>query len=100
MLHRGPHLGQLQARKHLGHRRAPALTPDLHASVEQELIGFNWRQGKVTGTRRTGRLVPSDLSVRGETDGIRLSFSLPKGGYATAVLREVMKVGNPDLAED
>jgi len=68
--------------------------------AEQELIGFNWRQGKVTGTRRTGRLVPSDLSVWGETDGIRLSFSLPKGGYATAVLREVMKVGNPDLAED
>ena len=68
--------------------------------AEQELVGFNWKQSKVTGTRRTGRLVPSDLSVQGEAEGIRLSFSLPKGGYATAVLREVMKVGNPDLSED
>jgi tRNA pseudouridine13 synthase len=36
-----------------------------------------------------------DLSVAGDAQALTLSFSLPKGSYAAAVLREVMKSGEP-----
>ncbi len=45
------------------------------------------------GTRRFGRLIP-DISVLPHNEGITLSFTLPAGGYATAVLREFMKNDN------
>jgi tRNA pseudouridine13 synthase len=47
-----------------------------------------------TGTRRP-ILVGTDLSV--ERDPLTLSFSLPRGAYATAVLREFMQVDPRDL---
>ncbi len=53
-----------------------------------------WRTSKkarVTGTRRLGRLLLDDLEVAAHDDGVLLSFSLPKGAYATTVLREFMK---------
>jgi|APSaa5957512576_1039674.scaffolds.fasta_scaffold15104_2 tRNA pseudouridine13 synthase len=45
---------------------------------------------KLTGTRRFGRLVPR-IEVAEVPRGIRLSFMLHKGGYATSLLREFMK---------
>lgn len=45
---------------------------------------------KVRGTRRLGRLLP-DIETRTTSRGLQLSFSLPKGAYATVVLREIMK---------
>ncbi|WP_440765452.1 tRNA pseudouridine(13) synthase TruD [Natronorubrum sp. DTA7] len=47
-----------------------------------------------TGTRRA-MLVRTDLEV--ETDPLTLSFALPKGSYATVVLREFLKVDPVDL---
>jgi tRNA pseudouridine13 synthase len=47
-----------------------------------------------SGTRRA-ILVDTDLSV--ERDPLTLSFSLPRGSYATAVLREFLKVDPRDL---
>lgn len=47
----------------------------------------------VRGTRRLGRILP-DLSLDASEEGLVLIFTLPKGAYATTVLREVMK--NPD----
>ena len=47
-----------------------------------------------TGTRRA-ILVGTDLTV--ERDPLTLSFSLPRGSYATAVLREYLKVDPRDL---
>ena len=47
----------------------------------------------VRGTRRLGRILP-DLSVEALEEDLVLIFTLPKGAYATTVLREVMK--NPD----
>ncbi|GAB3325141.1 tRNA pseudouridine(13) synthase TruD [Haloplanus salinarum] len=47
-----------------------------------------------SGTRRAV-LVGTDLSV--ERDPLTLSFSLPRGSYATAVLREFLKVDPRDL---
>jgi len=47
-----------------------------------------------TGTRRA-ILVGTDLDVA--YDPLTLSFSLPRGSYATAVLREFLKVDPRDL---
>jgi tRNA pseudouridine13 synthase len=43
------------------------------------------------GTRRVSRIRPSDVSVTEFEHGIELSFTLPKGAYATIVLRELLK---------
>ena len=42
------------------------------------------------GEDATPHAVPSGRS-HGEASALRLAFSLPKGSYATAVLREIMK---------
>jgi len=47
---------------------------------------------KVRGSRRLGRLLP-DIETRTTSRGLQLKFSLPKGAYATVVLREIMKTG-------
>jgi tRNA pseudouridine13 synthase len=45
----------------------------------------------VQGTRRHNLVYPGELSHAIEPDGIRLTFTLPAGSYATVLLREVMK---------
>jgi len=44
----------------------------------------------VTGTRRLGRLLP-EVEASPRDEGLVLSFTLPKGAYATVVMREFMK---------
>ena len=44
------------------------------------------------GIRRAIRFKIWDISSKATSDGVMVSFSIPKGCYATAVLREVMKV--------
>ncbi len=51
------------------------------------------------GARRALRFPLEDLEVEAEEDCVRLSLFLPRGSYATAVLREIMKVDTPELAE-
>jgi tRNA pseudouridine13 synthase len=53
-------------------------------SLELERLG-------VRGSRRIGRLIP-DIEVEPVRRGVQLRFSLPKGAYATVVLKEIMKV--------
>lgn len=48
------------------------------------------KRNKMKGTRRLGRILP-DISCREVADGIVLKFSLPKGAFATTVLREFLK---------
>lgn len=45
---------------------------------------------RVVGTRRLGRLLP-EVEVAPHEGGLVLGFSLPKGAYATVVMREFMK---------
>jgi tRNA pseudouridine13 synthase len=45
----------------------------------------------VMGTRRHNLVYLDDLTASREPDGLRLTFTLPAGSYATVLLREVMK---------
>ncbi len=58
------------------------------------------RKAKVDGTRRQGRLLAPDLSVEPIEDGVVVAFSLTKGGFATTILREIMKSDTADNADD
>jgi tRNA pseudouridine13 synthase len=51
----------------------------------------------VLGTRRQNLIYIDDLVSAWEPEGLRLSFTLPAGSYATVLLAEVMKT---NLAED
>jgi tRNA pseudouridine13 synthase len=69
----------------------------LHAAglTPQSFHGF----GKLlSGTRRHNLIYLDDLTAAAEPDGVRLSFTLPAGCYATVLLREVMK--DPQLDAD
>ncbi len=50
----------------------------------------------LSGTRRHNLIYLDDLNAAHETEGVRLSFTLPAGSYATVLLREVMKSNQPD----
>jgi tRNA pseudouridine13 synthase len=54
--------------------------------------------GEAEGTRRAARL-PVEVHVEPEGDGYRVRFQLPKGSYATVVLREIMK-GEAEVPEE
>ncbi|MFC2143894.1 tRNA pseudouridine(13) synthase TruD [Candidatus Aenigmatarchaeota archaeon] len=47
------------------------------------------------GTRRPGRIFPKDINIGKDPDypeSLTVTFTLPKGGFATTFLREIMKV--------
>jgi tRNA pseudouridine13 synthase len=67
--------------------REAAVLRDAELSVES-FAGF----GKLlAGTRRHNLVYVPDLEARTDADGVRLTFTLPAGSYATILLREVMK---------
>jgi tRNA pseudouridine13 synthase len=54
------------------------------------LADFARGGGEAEGTRRAARL-PARIAIAEEAGGYRARFELPKGSYATVVLRELMK---------
>ncbi len=48
---------------------------------------------RLSGERRPLRVPLSEATVTRDDDGLVLSFRLPRGAYATVVLREIMKAG-------
>jgi tRNA pseudouridine13 synthase len=63
--------------------------------AHEDFFGF----GKLLqGSRRRNLIYVDDLSAVEETEGIRLSFTLPAGSYATVLLREITK--NQKLGDD
>jgi tRNA pseudouridine13 synthase len=54
--------------------------------------------GEAEGTRRAARL-QARVAIADEADGYRADFELPKGSYATVLLRELMK-GEAELPEE
>ncbi|MFP4046261.1 MAG: tRNA pseudouridine(13) synthase TruD [Bacteroidales bacterium] len=65
---------------------------ELEASVLQEndITEEEIKKAKLTGTRRAGIIIP-EIKIEQQEDGLNLEFSLPKGAFATIVLREIMK---------
>jgi tRNA pseudouridine13 synthase len=58
------------------------------------------RYGKLLrGTRRAMVIWPGELTVSESAGGYELRTSLPKGSYATVVVRELVKTETPHLAE-
>jgi tRNA pseudouridine13 synthase len=71
-----------------------------HSILEQEGVTHNLlRQAQLTGTRRRGRVFVSDLQIEPRSSGIVFTFSLPKGSYATTLLREFSK-SEVDLGDE
>jgi len=72
---------------------SPAAAAEDELLEEAELPPTALKRCRLPGTRRPARLHPGDLTLspgpRGET--LTVSFSLPKGAYATTVMREFMK---------
>jgi tRNA pseudouridine13 synthase len=73
---------------------AQAAAGELEAEILNEagITPERWQKAKVEGTRRIGRLLLPTLRILPTDDGICFEFSLPKGAFATTVLREFMKV--------
>ncbi len=65
------------------------------AGVTMEML----RRARLDGSRRPARLFLSDLCIEPLPDGLVFEFSLPKGAYATTVLREFMKAEVTALPE-
>lgn len=53
---------------------------------------FNGFGKLLQGTRRHNVVYPTNLSAAMEENGLRVSFTLPAGSYATVLLRELMKI--------
>jgi tRNA pseudouridine13 synthase len=72
---------------------------DLEAQILEE-VGMrleDFRSVKAKGSRRALRYRPADLDWHVEGDVLTVTFSAPKGAYATLFLRELMK---SEAAED
>ena len=55
--------------------------------VSLEALG----RARLNGSRRRARLFVEDLTIEAHPKGLSFTFSLPKGAYATTVMREFMK---------
>ena len=74
---------------------------DESLALEEEILAEmgldvqEFRVQRVKGTRRIGRVLP-EITVSDHNEGVQLDFSLPKGGFATILLREFMKNESAD----
>jgi tRNA pseudouridine13 synthase len=59
----------------------------------------HFQKARVDGTRRLGRLLTPDLQAKCTEAGLVVQFFLPKGAFATTVLRELMKKDLADMPE-
>ncbi|WP_041231696.1 tRNA pseudouridine(13) synthase TruD [Deinococcus peraridilitoris] len=86
--------GEISATGTLFGRKVRELTEEAGA-LEREVLGefaltpeaFRSRKGD----RRTIRIFPGEMGIEPTPDGYWLSFELPKGSFATSVMREVLK---------
>lgn len=90
----------------------------LEAGIQEwaQLSPDDWRKVKVDGTRRFGRILLPEIQIQPKqipqptdgsdvesdveklSDGLEFTFVLPKGSFATVILREFMKVDLDSVA--
>lgn len=75
--------------------------PGQREQAELDALGVRWSEltGR-RGDRRPSRIVATDVAAEERGGGLWLAFTLPKGAYATSLLREVTgrPVDEPDTA--
>lgn len=83
-------------------RRSAYESAELENGVEAEtgITDVQWRRAHTEGTRRMGRLLIPDLAVIEDGPRLICRFFLPKGGFATTVLAEIMKQTAVSLPEE
>ncbi|ADK84410.1 tRNA pseudouridine synthase D TruD [Desulfarculus baarsii DSM 2075] len=59
--------------------------------AEEDIGEADFKRARLSGSRRPARLVLDELRVEPTDQGLAFDFALPKGSYATVVLREFMK---------
>lgn len=93
--------GEVSATGTLFGKKTKPLTLDAGALEAEALAVFDLTPAVFAsrrGDRRLTRVFPEEASVTPQDDGYTLAFTLPKGSFATSVLREVMKT-EVDTAE-
>jgi tRNA pseudouridine13 synthase len=63
------------------------------SGLTMEMLANHAKLG--AGTRRAARVRVAQCELQREDAGLRVSFELPAGAYATSVLREIMKPEEP-----
>lgn len=87
------HAGPMFGKKTFPARQdAAARERALLESVNLSTMSFSGFGKLLQGTRRHNLVYLDDLTTAVNAEGVRLSFTLPAGSYATVFLREVMKV--------
>ncbi len=73
-------------------RQPEGLPKELEYSLlaREGLTTEEFRGARLAGSRRAGRIF-THISLEEESDGIRFKFFLPKGSFATSLMREFMK---------
>lgn len=77
---------------------------EVAGQLEQDVLAASpvtmdhFAKAHVDGTRRVGRLLIPDLAIVGRDDMMIATFTLPKGAFATTVMREFMKVDDDRLS--
>jgi len=79
---------------------AAAREAALLAAVELTPASFAGFGKLVQGTRRHNLVYVDDLAAAAEPEGVRLTFTLSAGSYATVLLGEIMKNADADRAEE
>lgn len=86
--------GEVSATGTLFGKKARPLTLDAGALEQEALAAFDLTPGVFAsrrGDRRLTRVFLEGAEVRPEKDGYTVAFTLPRGSFATSVLRELMK---------
>ncbi|MBU1452897.1 MAG: tRNA pseudouridine(13) synthase TruD [Proteobacteria bacterium] len=69
----------------------PAAAYEREILEEEGVDQAGLKKSGLMGSRRAGRLMVENLSFSETPEGLMFSFSLPKGSYATVLLREFIK---------
>ncbi len=71
--------------------QAEALALEAEILARCPVTSEQWRKHRTDGNRRVGRIFLQPIRIQPISQGLRLTFFLPKGAYATVLLREIMK---------
>ncbi|MFC4452972.1 tRNA pseudouridine(13) synthase TruD [Deinococcus sonorensis] len=87
--------GEISATGTLFGRKVKPLTQDAGTLEQEALAAFGLTPEAFSsrkGDRRIIRVYPQDARVTEQEDGYTVQFTLPRGSFATSLLRELMKV--------